>query len=144
MEDYDEGSPRWELQNALDQRFESAEDFFKRVAAGAKIEQESASSTYYGFLAGRRSLPKAQRPVYLKELGVTDHLLDQVDELRYIDTPKRRDRLEEVAKALAEALERQESMDRELRRLRSRVGKLEAARAPAADASSSPRKRSTR
>lgn len=142
--DFEEGTPRWLLQDALDQRFDNAEEFFKRVAKAATIRQESASSTYYGFLAGRRSLPKAQRPVYLRELGVTDELLDEVDALRSVTTPRRRDRLEEVAKALADSLERLAKIDRELRRLRSRVGTLEAQRAAAATAPKSPRKRVSR
>jgi uncharacterized coiled-coil protein SlyX len=142
--EYPKGSPRWKLQRALDGRFDNAEDFFKLVAEGATIGQVSASSTFYGFLAGRRSLPKAQRAIYLKELGVTGQLLDQVDALRHIDTPKRRDRLEELAADLADSMEAQAKMSREIRLLQGRVRKLEAQRAPASDASNSPQKRSSR
>lgn len=132
--DYEPGSPRWKLQAALDARFDNAEEFFKRVAKAATIHPESASSTYYGFLAGRRSLPKGQRPVYLKELGVTDELLDEVDALRSIDTPKRRDRLEELEATLAEGMEAGAKLARQLSRLQARVKQLEDQRAPAATA----------
>lgn len=52
-----------------------------------------------------------------------------------------RDRLEELAATLTDALEDQAKQKRELRDLRSRVRKLEARRAPAAAASKPPRTR---
>lgn len=49
-------------------------------------------------------------------------------------------RLEELARGLADSMEAQKKMDGELRRLRSRVGKLEAAHGAAATAPKRPRK----
>jgi len=128
VEDYEEGSPRWQLQAALDDRFGNAEEFFKLVADAATIKQQSASSTYYGFLKGSRPLPKPQWAVYMRELGVSRELLLEVDGLRSIDTPKRRDRLKELETKLVESEEAQAKLTRQIRLLRTRVGKLEAAR----------------
>lgn len=54
-----------------------------------------------------------------------------------------RARLEELAADLADSLQRQKTMDAELRRLRTRLGKLEAQRAPVAAAPKRPRKRAS-
>lgn len=93
---YEAETPQRELQDALDERYTNAEEFFAQLAGMLTIRQDSASGTFYGFLNGNRPLPKAHRAAYTKLLDVTPELLDKIDDARGVTTPQRRDRLAEV------------------------------------------------
>lgn len=104
-ERYPEGSPQRVLQDAVDDSYpDRVESFFDALAAKLKIQRDSASGSFYGFLKGRRSLPKSHMALYLELTAVTAETLDAIAAQRVTRSPRPRPQLEEEVQAMREIL----------------------------------------
>lgn len=106
--------PRERLSAAVTATFGEPTKFFNAVADAAKIAAGTAKGTYFAFLRtneSSRGLPVRQRAAYLRLLPISADLLDEIEATRpqEASTRRGRDRLEELAKSVAEILKNQEA-----------------------------------
>lgn len=78
--EYPPGSPERAIQDAIAARYgDNNEAFFNALGERLLIRPDSASGTFYAYLAKRRSLPDSHREAYIELLGISEKTVREAE-----------------------------------------------------------------